>query len=397
MKKYLISVIIPTRNRQVYAEFAVRQILSLNQNIEIIINDNSDNDCLGQAIKDLVNRDDVVYTYIKERISAVDNYNLATEKANGEFLIAIGDDDGLLHNISECAHWMKKNNLDVVKPSKRLRYYWPDDSDKNVAIRKGLVSAGPFCNDCYLVDLEEEIHRLLYQGGQHYLELDLGGSYHGLIRMSRMREVLERTGRYFGGCSPDMYSAACLSLLPNMRFAVIGYPISLPGICKESTSADSRKGRHVGSFETAPQFIGMKERYKWDNRVPRLYSVETIWAECFHKAVIAMGKEDLLNEFNYRKLYEEIYINNRTVRYELFLNINEEEKKNLLQAQRKMKTDRWVAEFKKILKMGIARLTGARYRKTPCPNIQSAEEIVSNFIFSKKNRDSWRAIMQTEL
>ena len=43
MYKYLLTVIIPTRNRQQYAEAAARQILSLRQDIQVIVQDNSDN------------------------------------------------------------------------------------------------------------------------------------------------------------------------------------------------------------------------------------------------------------------------------------------------------------------------------------------------------------------
>ena len=54
MKEYLISVIIPTRNRQLYAKAAVRQIISISDKIEVIVHDNSDDESLRDSLKDLM-------------------------------------------------------------------------------------------------------------------------------------------------------------------------------------------------------------------------------------------------------------------------------------------------------------------------------------------------------
>lgn len=396
MSKYLISVIIPTRNRQTYAEAAIRQILSLDKSIEIIINDNSNDDSLAKQIDDIINRDDVVYTFINGRISAVDNYNSAAQRARGEYFIAIGDDDGLLPNIEDCALWMKNNNIDAVKPSKNIRYWWPDLSDNNPVIKRGFLSVGSFSDKCYFADPENGILKLLKQGGQDYLSLDLVGSYHGLIKMTRMKEVYKITGRFYGGCSPDMYSTTCLSLLPNMRFAVIGYPISIPGICAKSTSADSGKGRHVGALQDAPQFVGMKEKYLWDERVPALYSVETIWAECFHKAIIAMGREALLEQFDYSQLYQKIYRNNESIREELLELIDDKEAENIVKHNKIKSFSSRIKRMNYIASRITSRVLNKRLRLTPCKDIYCAEKAVVAFLLNRKMEIGWKTILSSE-
>ena len=132
--KYLISVIIPTRNRQIYAQAAVRHILGISKEIQIIVQDNSDNMSLRKDLEDLLNNEQIIYNYIGERIAGIDNYNIAASYAEGEFFCAIGDDDTVLPNIIDCAKWMKRNNIDAVKPSKDLVYWWPDS--KNIRSKK---------------------------------------------------------------------------------------------------------------------------------------------------------------------------------------------------------------------------------------------------------------------
>ena len=44
MRGNLISVIIPTRNRQLYAERTIRQICDLHLDIQVVVQDNSDDD-----------------------------------------------------------------------------------------------------------------------------------------------------------------------------------------------------------------------------------------------------------------------------------------------------------------------------------------------------------------
>ena len=77
MKDFLISVIIPTRNRQSYAEAAVKNILSLGSDIQIIVQDNSNDDSLYRRLKTLIDGDRLVYHYRKDKIAGIDNYNIA--------------------------------------------------------------------------------------------------------------------------------------------------------------------------------------------------------------------------------------------------------------------------------------------------------------------------------
>lgn len=396
MKHFLISIIIPTRNRQIYCEQAIRHIYSLSTEIQIVVNDNSDERYLEKQINDLIDGERLIYHFFKERISAVDNYDIAASFATGEFFCAIGDDDTVLSTIIDCAYWMKKNKIDAVKPFKKNCYWWPDkERDRGDIKKEGIVTCPPLSCNVSLYNPYESVIQLLKTGGQGYLSLHMVGSYHGLVRKKCMDKVKAITGHYYGGCSPDIYSATCLSLLPGIKFVEIGMPITLPGVCPLSTSADSVKGKHVGKLESAPQFIGMKMPYVWDKRIPQYYSVETIWAECFLKALTAMKKDELIEKyFNYKALYTAMYENNPNQKEEILLLLGDKIK-DINSKRKALKTTKGrVLDYGNRIKRTILR---QKLKLTPCNSIAIAALKTEQFLKRYDNRNKWKKILTTSV
>lgn len=311
-KSYLVTVIIPTRNRQIFAYECVKYIISLDLNIQIIVTDNSDDEQLRELLSAFSDSEELKYIYSPNQIACIDNYELAASMASGEFLCAIGDDDTVLPCIIDVAVWMKKNNIDAVKYSTNLNYWWPQKDtgffDKK---RRGCVWCGDVNAVARKLDTLQGVIDLLKNGCQNYSDFDLVKSYHGLVKTSKMVEIKRRSNRFYGGCSPDIYSSVCLSLLEDICCYEIGLPFTLPGVCYLSTSSDSEKGKHSGELKNAPQFIGMSEPYKWDNEIPPYYTVQTIWAETAIKAIKSMHREELISQyFNKSRLYEEMLSKN---------------------------------------------------------------------------------------
>lgn len=314
MKKPLVSVIIPTRNRQIYASKTVHQILSLKQDIEIIVQDNSDNEDLYKELKECIVQNKIKYEYEKKVLPFSENYDRATEQVTGKYLCAIGDDDGILPNITACANWMDSKGIDIVKPAKDQVYFYPGNRNKK---KNACLGFGRYSGSYHYSNPESALISLLNDGGCNYLEKDLPGSYHGLVKMDAMNAVKKITGKYYAGLTPDMYSVVCLSLLPGIRFAILDYPISLPGVCPISGSAASDSGKHVGELKDAPHLKALPD-YKWSEYVPQYYSVETIWAETMINAIQQMGRRELIDKyFNVEQLASYLYRNNKSHRAEI--------------------------------------------------------------------------------
>lgn len=125
----LLSIVIPTRNRQVYCLAAVQQIVKLNlPSVEIVVQDNSDNDYLSYSLNTpQMNAVHVRYTYEPGELSFVDNFSHGIENSCGEYVCMIGDDDGVLPSIHEVADYASRNNLDAVIPALNSVYFWPNN------------------------------------------------------------------------------------------------------------------------------------------------------------------------------------------------------------------------------------------------------------------------------
>ncbi len=375
VKKPLISIIIPTRNRQKYANAVTRLILSYNKDFQIIVHDNSDDDSLRLLLKDVLADPRLLYRHIEGKIAGVDNYNIAAGYAAGEYFCAIGDDDAVLPEIADCAEWMKNNRIDAVLPSKELRYFWPS---KGEAVHSALLWFGRFTGKVKYADPRNGVTELLKNGGQEYQKLAMVGSYHGLVKTARMNEVKEKTGRFYGGLSPDMYSAVCLSLLDNMKFAQLDYPITLPGICPASTSAASGIGKHIGELQDAPHFAGLLEPYHWDNMVPEIYSVQTIWCETMIHAIKKSGEQGLIDRyFNREKLISHLYYSNLSQK-DFILQKLDADDRQLISAEpvKNNKFSKIAAKFEHALDY----LTGRRKRVYHCMDIAQAVSETRSYI-----------------
>lgn len=301
---YLLSILIPTRNRELYVKETVKQILSLRlNNVQIIISDNSDRDTLSTEWKDIPN---VKYLYTPLALSFVDNFSLATAAANGEYLFAIGDDDGILPAILPITEFASKNNIDAITPSLNMIYAWPGSHIiKNHD--DGILGIDGFKMKVMRTDTRNQVEKLLKNGCLDYLKFHLAKIYHGIVKKSLVEELKLKAGNYFKGLTPDIYSSVALSMLAKNTF-YIDCPVSISGMCPKSGSADSANGRHTGDINSAPHFKG-HEHYEWNAQVPKVYTVETIWAESALTALNDLGEKDFAEKFNLFALAAKLYKN----------------------------------------------------------------------------------------
>ena len=125
----LLSIVIPTKNRQQYCLAAVKQIISLNlDKTQVVIQDNSDDRSLEKNLKQVIENGKVKYHYREGVISFVDNFSEAVSLCDGEYICMIGDDDGILPNITQVVNTAKERNLDCVIAGLNSVYVWPSNN-----------------------------------------------------------------------------------------------------------------------------------------------------------------------------------------------------------------------------------------------------------------------------
>lgn len=281
--RYILSIIIPTKNRQYYALNSVKQILAVcGSDVEIIIQDNSDEATLKDQLSELP-CENIVYNYKAGVLSFVDNFDLAIGLSSGKYVMIIGDDDGVTSLALKIAKWADHNNICAVRPALSFVYFWPDskvfDHEDN-----GILHIYNYSGKITKYDPKNGMKSLLRQSCQNYLDSKLLKLYHGIVRRDLLEHIKKKTGRYVGGLSPDIYLSVALSLTAENEAFDINIPATISGICMGSGSSQSATGEHTGKLEEAPHFRGHTD-YEWNKKIPRFYSVETIWGDSAMAAV----------------------------------------------------------------------------------------------------------------
>jgi glycosyltransferase involved in cell wall biosynthesis len=313
----LLSIVIPTRNRTAYAIAAIQSILEISDpRLELVVQDNSESRALDAWILTNIQDARLRYSYDGRPLSFVDNFNAAVHSASGEYLCLIGDDDGVNPEIMKAAEWAQKEAIDSLSVKTRANYIWPDAGIPSTIFTKvtgGVLTIFNFRGNIIDTDGEKEMRAFVRAGGMNYLNHNLPKLYHGLVRRDCLETIKNATGAYFGGLSPDIFVSLAIACAAK-RMVMTDYPLTLPGACGASASIiEGVKKRNSKNLEEAPHLRDRGE-YHWSELVPRIYSVETIWADSGVAALRAMGRDDLVRRINLPRLAAYCIWVNRGVR-----------------------------------------------------------------------------------
>jgi len=321
--KPLLSIIIATKNRMPFCISAIKSILNFNESdFELIIQDNSDTKELSNYVNNNISDKRLINNYTSPPFSSIDNFNAAMSLAKGEYICMIGDDDGINPEIFDVVRWAKKNNIDSICPTVYASYLWPNTLTQ---YPKGHLSINKFSSQVYRINPKNNLLPLLRRGIINYMNFQLPKLYHGIVKRTCMEEIFSKAGHFFGGLSPDIYSAVALASIVKNHY-MIDYPLTISGACNSSTTVDNLKGAHAGKLETAPHFRD-REDYNWDLNIPRYYSVQTIWAESALKALKELKIDVDLKQLNLPELVSMSLLYNKNIRKLIYTETNKHLKK----------------------------------------------------------------------
>jgi glycosyltransferase involved in cell wall biosynthesis len=296
-KTPLLSIIIPTKNRQYTCLYAIESAIILNKkDLEIIVQDCSDTDMLKMKIVDKFGKDPrISYEYADNKPSMTENWNRAFARATGVYKCGIGDDDAVLPNIYDIAKRAKENNIEAVGHSKKYLYAWPDYTYMPEYASKLIIKNSYISEEIKIYDRGELDELLRVQAAipnMNYMKLPM--VYHCLLASSLIDNLIIRTGKFLDGTSLDVYSAFCLGLLVD-KFYVYSTPFTLPGACGASNSNRSRSksmNLHFAEYKSIEN----------DKRIPGVHYLTFTIAESTQKAF------SNLNDTRYSKLLDLPYL-----------------------------------------------------------------------------------------
>lgn len=303
----LLSVIIPTHNRACYAIPTIKSIFAASPDIEVVVCDTSEVDLISSALSSHPDFPRLRLIRPNRPMSVVDNFNEAMLASTGDYLVFIGDDDFVSHSVTNVAAWAAQRQVDAVKFSFPVHYYWPDFKHSTRGDEySGTLHITPFTGAIEPIDAKKALLEAIYNFGGGVLEMPR--AYAGMISRKLAERINLQYGLLFGGVSPDIYSAALISLEVG-RCIKIDFPVVIPGSSGASTAGQSANGGHRGGLRDNAH-IGAFKNLKWDDRIPEFYSVPTVWSYSLLKALEVASCN--IDAINFPRLYVKCLIYQRS-------------------------------------------------------------------------------------
>lgn len=299
----LLSIVVPTHNRSVYALSCIEAVLKFpDADLQLVVTDTSSDRLLFNRLHDGSNRffEDGRLKYVKidELSDLTKNHNDALALAEGEYVCVIGDDDCITSAALDAARWASDRGVPVVSQTVTATYAWPDFRSR--LARGGHAARLYVPRKAGSARWRQADHDLAAALQRAFQATDaMPRCYHGIVRRDLLEQVRARTGAYFHGSSPDMSGAVSLACLID-HYCEVDIPLTIPGVSGGSNSGRSAMNTHKGDLSSETQTSGFQEQ-GWTEGVPRFFSVETVWAHAGLSS-LAMLRPELVPAFNYSRL-----------------------------------------------------------------------------------------------
>ena len=282
----LLSIVIPTKDRYNYLKYLIKLIVEYNlEQLEIIIQDNSADNSDFYMFVEQQKICYLKYYHDPVPISVSSNVDKAILNSTGEYVCFIGDDDGVLPNIIECASWMKQSQIDALRPAVTI-YNWPDFIDSSGEQIAGALLHDTFTGEVKVLNVLTELQQLAKRGFRHIYTLPK--VYQGIVKRSCLDKIYAIGQTFCPGPSPDMATAVALCFVID-TFVTIDTPVILIGQCKGVGGGERTLRGGVKRIEDVT-FLPTHAKQNWDIRLPKVWCSQTVWPESAIKALEYMQK-----------------------------------------------------------------------------------------------------------
>ena len=203
------SILIPTRNRDLYVKYAIESVLSTNRNdIELIVSNNHSTDNTEAYLSTLKDRRLRVIKPSKPLPMAL-HYEFVVSHAKGVWLTILGDDDAIMPYLFD-----RMDELTAIFPditiisSARAYYFWPGCSPELYGSTAVIYS---YNNKIQLRSTKKDLFRVL-AGLRSCFDMPMIYTT-CMVKRTLVEKIKERTnGLFYQSIIPDMYSVVALSL-----------------------------------------------------------------------------------------------------------------------------------------------------------------------------------------
>ena len=293
MNKKILSVVVPTKNRYTYLISFIKVCSTFNSDeFELVIQDNSDD---NQEILTFLTNNNyafIVYNHISSKLSMSENSDFGIKNSSGEYVCFMGDDDLLSPKLIDFVKYMKENNIESAVFN-RASYNWPGVKSKFHKFPSLVIPN--HSSKIKKLSVKREYGKLLKKGATSLLNMPQ--LYHGVIRRDALNKVYETCGTFFPGPSPDLaVSVALAFFVKNHVFA--DAPLISSGVSPKSSAGLGSNHMHKGKLSEV-SFMPKNIEEIWDERIPKIWTGPTIYAESLFETLKALDKEKEIRYFNF--------------------------------------------------------------------------------------------------
>lgn len=227
------SILLPTRNRLDLLQYAVESVLLQGySDWEIVISDNASTEDVAGYVASCA--DQRIRYYRTERLLPVtENWNATIERSTGDYIIMLGDDDGLMRNCLSTVHALinEWQYPDAIY-TQALQFAYP-----------GVIPghSGAFVQVAYNAFLEGVRQPFMLSGHKAKemvrsamgFRLWYGFNMQHFIISRKLVETLRNKGSFFQSPYPDYYAANAV-LLSAKSLLANPHPLVMIGISPKS-------------------------------------------------------------------------------------------------------------------------------------------------------------------
>ena len=226
------SVLIPTRNRLKYLQYAIETVLKQDYaDWELIVSDNNSSEDIEGYICSL-NDLRIKYYRTDQFVPVTDNWNNALHKSSGEYVIMLGDDDALMKGyFSAIARITEEFNAPDFIYTSSFIYAYP-----------GVIKEFPeghLWRDCHSISSSTEPFWIGRQEALHLVQSSMNfrmlfpyNMQHSAINR-KFIDALKDKGEFFQSPYPDFY-ATNVMFLKAKRIVIYQRPLVTIGITQSS-------------------------------------------------------------------------------------------------------------------------------------------------------------------
>ncbi len=289
------SIIIPTRERAETLKYAIQTCLAQQfDSYEIVIQDN----CSSSATKEVVDSfksEKIKYFRSEVPLAMSENWELALSHAVGEYIIFIGDDDGLLLNsLSKIDRLILELNVKALCWT-TIVYFWP-----NISLPSANTIKIPWKKGIRFLRSIDTIPK----AANNQLRLTfLPAIYHGAIHRDLVALLRKKTGGVFGAGAPDVYTSFAFAYLLKSYY-VLDYPMSIAGFSAKSNGISQyllqdKESSIVQEFDD----LNAKAGLGWHPKIPNVpIATNLAYPDAFLRAKDALFPNDINFSINRKNL-----------------------------------------------------------------------------------------------